>query len=60
MHADPVYRLLRTEGLGTRQMPKADSPIHGQIGYHLRTGKHDVTDYDWRQYIAFATKHLGR
>jgi len=39
-------------------MPKADSPVVGRIGYHLRTGKHDVTDYDWQQYIKFARKHL--
>lgn len=60
LHAEPVYKLLGTEGLGTDKMPKADSPIHGRIGYHLRTGKHDVTDYDWKQYIAFARKHFGK
>ena len=58
VHADPVYKLLGTEGLGTDKMPKADSPVVGRIGYHLRTGKHDVTDYDWQQYIKFARKHL--
>ena len=41
-------------------MPEADAPVHGRMGYHLRTGKHDVTDYDWRQYIKFARKHLGK
>jgi len=60
VHADPVYKLLGTEGLGTDKMPKADSPVVGRIGYHLRTGKHDVTDYDWQQYIKFARKHLAR
>ena len=60
LHADPVYRLLGTEGLGTDKMPKADAPVHGRIGYHLRTGRHDVTDYDWKQYIAFAGKHFGK
>ena len=36
-------------------MPQADQAIRsGTIGYHLRTGKHDVTTYDWEQYIAFA------
>ncbi len=60
LHAEPVYKLLGTEGLGTAKMPKADYPVHGRIGSHLRTGPHDVTDYDWQQYIAFARKHFGR
>ena len=55
--ADPVYRLLATEGLPTREMPGIDQPVHGTIGYHVRSGGHDLTDYDWRQYLAFADRH---
>ena len=56
--ADPVYRLLGTEGLPSGDWPSVNSPLHGQIGYHVRTGKHDVTAYDWDQYLAFADGHL--
>jgi hypothetical protein len=57
--ADPVYRLLDTEGLPTRSMPEVDQPVWGRIGYHVRSGGHDVTAYDWAQYLAFADRHLG-
>jgi hypothetical protein len=41
-------------------MPPPDQPIQGTIGYHLRTGKHDITLWDWQQYMNFADRHLGR
>jgi hypothetical protein len=59
-NAGPVYELLGKKGLGTDQMPAIHQPIMNTIGYHIRAGKHDVTAYDWDQYLAFADKHFGR
>lgn len=58
VHADPVYKLLGTSGLPSTEFPSLNKPLHGTIGYHIRQGKHDVTNFDWQQYIQFATKHL--
>ena len=46
-HADPVYQLLGTKGLGASTMPKVDQPVSNHNGYHMRSGKHDITKYDW-------------
>jgi hypothetical protein len=58
--AGPVYRLLGKQGLETDQMPPLHQPVMRTIGYHYRAGKHEVTAYDWDQFLVFADKHLGR
>jgi hypothetical protein len=58
-HAQPVYKLLGEEGGLPEEMPAVDQPIGNRIGYHMRSGKHDVKAYDWTQYIKFAKRHLA-
>lgn len=59
-NADPVYRLLGTDGIGgiSNEPPALNTPVGGTIRYHRRTGIHDVTDYDWERYLDFAEEKL--
>jgi hypothetical protein len=57
VHADPVYQLLGLVGLGTQEMPPLDRPVMlGRIGYHVRRGRHALTDYDWQRFLDFESK----
>ena len=58
-HAGEVYRLFNENGLGTDSMPGINQPVGDFVRYHIRDGKHDVTHYDWKQYIEFAERHFN-
>jgi hypothetical protein len=57
-HAGPAYQLYGKSPLSSDAIPAVNSPVMHDVGYHLRTGKHDINEYDWKQYIQFADKHL--
>jgi hypothetical protein len=59
-NAEPVYALFGKKGLGITDMPPVDHPVGEKIRYHIRSGKHDITLYDWQQYLDFADIQFKR
>ncbi len=71
-HASPVYRMLGLKGLGIAidtdsenvesvqapKMPVLGKRIGDRVGYHIREGKHDITRYDWEQFLSFSSRFL--
>jgi hypothetical protein len=58
--AEPVYALFGKAGLGMSEPPPAEKSVGDFIGYHVRTGKHDILLFDWEQYMNFADKHWSK
>ncbi len=59
VYATPVYQLLGLKGLPTKVMPALSTPVTGDIAYHIRPGKHDITLYDWTCYMDFAKHYFS-
>ncbi len=58
LHAEPAYQLFKKKGLGATDRPSLNQSIGDTIGYHIRTGAHDITDFDWKQFLLFAKKNM--
>ncbi len=54
----PVYRFLKSTGLPTDTWPAVDHPVLGRVSYHVRSGGHSVTNYDWEQYLRFCDRYV--
>ncbi|MBA7584336.1 Carbohydrate esterase [subsurface metagenome] len=58
MLAGEVYKLFGKD-VEVTEMPEENHPVNqGYIGYHIRQGKHDITWYDWQNYLDFADFHF--
>ena len=57
-YATPAFELYGMKGLGTFEHPGIHQPIMTDVGYHIRAGKHDVTDYDWDRFMDFCDLHF--
>jgi hypothetical protein len=58
--AEPVYRLLGAGGLEADKVPASGRLLGGTLGYFIRPGKHSMTAGDWRLFLDFADRHLGK
>lgn len=55
VEAAPIFKLYGLETVKTSTFPAPETPLHeGHVGYHLRTGAHNLTLYDWTNFMDFA------
>ncbi len=58
--ASPVWALYGKPGVVGDRFPSPETPLQaGCVGYHLRSGKHDLSLYDWQRYMDFADRHFS-
>jgi len=55
--SSPVFALWGEPPIRPDAMPALDTPfVAGRRGYHVRTGGHDLTPYDWDRFDDFADR----
>lgn len=55
--SSPVFALWGDPPIAPDAMPPIDTPlVVGRRGYHVRTGEHDLTPYDWDRFADFADR----
>ena len=60
VHAQKAYALYNKPSALTPEPPAINSPIiHSFLAYHNREGIHNLTAYDWKNFILFADYHFS-
>jgi hypothetical protein len=59
LNASPVYELFGKKGIATDEMPPLNKPVGDSVGYHIRSGGHNLSEYDWQRYMDFADRHYA-
>lgn len=58
-HALPVYRLLNGGSELPETLPPLDHPvIRGKVGFHIRSGRHNMLLQDWNWFMDFGDRVL--
>lgn len=58
-HAESVYKLYGLTSALPKTPPALNTPIYqSPLGYHNREGIHNMTGYDWGNFIKFADYHF--
>lgn len=42
------------------EMPSVEEPLSGILSYHIRSGGHGITDYDWGSFLDFSDKFIKK
>jgi len=59
--AEPVYSLYKKKSALPKSPPNVEvAIIASPLGYHIREGEHDLTKFDWNNFIRFANYHMHK
>jgi hypothetical protein len=57
--AGAVYKLYgKTEGLGETPPAPEQTIVSGSLGYHIKSGSHNMDEFDWERYLNFCGRHF--
>jgi hypothetical protein len=57
--ASQIYRLYgKTGGLGENFPAPEQTVLSGNLGYHIKTGGHNMDEYDWERYLNFCDRYF--
>ncbi len=54
IHASPAFALFGGKNYPTLDALEIENPFHGDVAFHIRKGRHNITPYDWNNFMDYA------